>query len=84
MSNFPKILSVQLQCCFTFCVLVLTSDSVLCNVAIHVHDVTARLKGASIGIKVEVSHRLLDANTETHVLLSECMNCVYKVCIIWR
>lgn len=63
---------------------VLTSDSVLCNVVVDMHDVTARLKGASVGIKVKMGHRLFDANTETHVLFSECMNCIYEVCIIWR
>lgn len=78
----------ELQCSCNaasrFVPLVLTGDSVLCNVVVHVHDVTAGLKGASIGIKVKMSHRLLDANTETHVLFSECMNCIYEVCIIWR
>lgn len=86
--RYVKVSQTQCQCSCNpasrFVLLVLTSNSVLCDVVIHMHDVTARLKGASIGIKVEMSHRLLDANTETHVLFSECMNCVYEVCIIWR
>lgn len=62
----------------------LTPDSILDNVIVDVHEVAAGLKCPPVGIEVEMSHRLLDADAEAHVLLGEGVDGVHKVRIIRR
>lgn len=63
-------------------IMVRTQQSVLGQVLVQVLDVAAWLEGATVGVEIKVSHRLLDAHTEPHVLLGEGVDGVHKVGIV--
>lgn len=51
---------------------------------VDVLNVTSRLEIPTVGVKVIMCHSLLDANTESHSLMGECVDGIHEVGVIGR
>lgn len=64
------------------CVLYRTEEPVLGYVVVNAVQLTARLEFSPVGVKVIMRHSLLDAHTESQMLLGEGVNSIHKLSIV--